>query len=74
MFKTPSRGFRASQPLQNKKLLYSTLGVEDDATQQEIKRAYLMLARKYHPDVNKQKDAEKKFSEINEAYETLGDE
>lgn len=33
-----------------------------------------MLARKYHPDVNKQKDAEKKFAEINEAYETLGDE
>ena len=48
--------------------------MNDSATQNEIKRAYLTLAKKYHPDVNKSKDAAKTFSEINEAYETLGDD
>jgi len=52
---------------------YEVLGVNKNATEEEIKKAYKKLARKYHPDVNKDKDAEKKFKEINEAYEVLGD-
>ncbi len=53
---------------------YKILGVSKDATQEEIKRAYRRLARKYHPDVNPgDKSAEEKFKEINEAYEVLGD-
>jgi molecular chaperone DnaJ len=54
---------------------YEILGVKKDASTQEIKRAFKKLARKYHPDVNKdnQKEAEKKFKEISEAYEVLAD-
>ena len=52
---------------------YETLGVKRDATEAEIKSAYRKLARKFHPDVNKTKEAEKKFKDINEAYEVLGD-
>ncbi len=52
---------------------YETLGVKRDATDSEIKSAYRKLARKYHPDVNKTKEAEEKFKDINEAYEVLGD-
>lgn len=52
---------------------YEILGVKRDATEAEIKSAYRKLARKYHPDVNKTKEAEDKFKEINEAYEVLGD-
>ncbi len=52
---------------------YKILGVSKDATQDEIKKAYRKLARKYHPDRNKNnKEAEEKFKEINEAYEVLG--
>lgn len=52
---------------------YNTLGIERDATQDEIKKAFRKLARKYHPDVNKDKDAEEKFKDINEANEVLSD-
>jgi len=52
---------------------YEILGVKRDATDSEIKSAYRKLARKYHPDVNKTKEAESKFKDINEAYEVLGD-
>ncbi|BCX89786.1 curved DNA-binding protein [Methylomarinovum tepidoasis] len=52
---------------------YKILGVSRDATQDEIKRAYRKLARKYHPDVSKEADAEEKFKEVNEAYEVLKD-
>lgn len=52
---------------------YEILGVKRDATASEIKSAYRKLARKYHPDVNKTKEAETKFKDINEAYEVLGD-
>ena len=52
---------------------YATLGVKKDASQEEIQKAYRKLARKYHPDVNKDADAERKFKEIGEAYEVLKD-
>lgn len=52
---------------------YDILGVKRDATEAEIKSAYRKLARKYHPDVNKTKEAESRFKDINEAYEVLGD-
>ncbi|ACD93919.1 DnaJ C-terminal domain-containing protein [Trichlorobacter lovleyi] len=52
---------------------YKTLGVEKKATQDEIQRAYRKLARKYHPDINKESSAEEKFKQLNEAYEVLGD-
>lgn len=52
---------------------YEILGIKRGATDSEIKSAYRKLARKYHPDVNKTKEAEAKFKEINEAYEVLGD-
>ncbi len=55
------------------KSLYQTLEVSENASQDEIKKAYRKLARKYHPDVNKQKEAEEKFKEINAAYEILSD-
>ena len=52
---------------------YETLGLSRNATDTEIKSAYRKLARKYHPDVNKTKEAEEKFKDINVAYEVLGD-
>lgn len=52
---------------------YEILGVSRDADKEEIKRAYRRLARKYHPDVNKESGAEEKFKEINRAYEVLSE-
>jgi len=52
---------------------YAILGVNKEATPDEIKTAYRKLARKYHPDVSQEKDAEAKFKEMSEAYETLKD-
>lgn len=52
---------------------YKVMGVKRDAAQDEIKRAYRKLARKYHPDVSKEADAEKRFKEVGEAYEVLKD-
>ena len=52
---------------------YEILGVSRDADNAAIKSAYRKLARKYHPDVNKTKEAEEKFKDINEAYEVLSD-
>jgi len=52
---------------------YATLGVEKSASQDEIKRAYRKLARKYHPDVSKEPDAEARFKEVGEAHEVLKD-
>ena len=52
---------------------YAVMGVDRDATQDEIKRAYRKLARKYHPDVSKAADAEARFKELGEAYEVLKD-
>ena len=55
------------------KSLYETLGLNDNASADEIKKAYRKLARKYHPDVNKDEEAVEKFKEINAAYEVLSD-
>jgi len=52
---------------------YKIMGVAKEATQDEIKRAYRKLARKYHPDVSKEKDSEERFKELGEAYEVLKD-
>jgi curved DNA-binding protein len=52
---------------------YKTLGVERKASDEEIKKAYRKLARKYHPDVSKEADAKERFQEVSEAYETLRD-
>jgi len=52
---------------------YATLGVKKDASQEDIQKAYRKLARKYHPDVNKDPAAEMKFKEVGEAYEVLKD-
>ena len=50
---------------------YKVMGVARDATEAQIKQAYRKLARKYHPDVSKEKDAESRFKEVGEAYEVL---
>jgi len=55
------------------KSLYETLGVSEHASADEIKKTYRKLARKYHPDVNKDESAIDKFKEINAAYEVLSD-
>jgi curved DNA-binding protein len=52
---------------------YEVLGLDRKASQDEIQKAYRALARKYHPDINKEKGAEDRFKEINEANEVLGD-
>lgn len=56
-----------------KKSLYDTLEIKSDATEDDIKKAFRRLARKYHPDINKTPEAEEKFKEINAAYEVLSD-
>src|SRR5215467_5210049 len=52
---------------------YKILAVARTATAEEIKKSYRRLARKFHPDVSKEADAEKKFKEVQEAYEVLKD-
>ena len=53
---------------------YDRLGVSKDASQDEIKKAYRKMSKKYHPDINKEPGAEEKYKEVQEAYETLSDE
>ena len=58
---------------ENKRDYYEVLGLEKNASESDIKRAYRKLAAQYHPDVNHEPDAETKFKEINEAHEILSD-
>ncbi len=60
--------------MSNKRDYYEILGVSKGTSKEEIKKAYRSSARKYHPDVSKEADAEAKFKEINEAYEVLSDD
>lgn len=53
---------------------YETLGVGQDASQDEIKKAYRKLSKKYHPDINHEAGAEQKYKDVQDAYETVGDE
>ncbi len=57
----------------SKRDYYEVLGLEKGANDDEIKKAYRKLAKKYHPDVSQESNAEEKFKEVNEAYETLSD-
>lgn len=57
----------------NKRDYYEVLGIDKNASENDIKKAYRKLAMQYHPDKNKEADAEEKFKEINEAYEILSD-
>lgn len=58
----------------SKRDYYEVLGISRDASDDEIRKAYRKLARKYHPDVNKDPDAEQKFKDVKEAYEVLSDQ
>lgn len=53
---------------------YEVLGVSKSASQDEIKSAFRKLAKKYHPDISKEENAEEKFKEVQEAYSVLSDE
>lgn len=57
----------------DKRDYYEVLGLQKGASDDEIKKAYRKLSKKYHPDINKEPDAEEKFKEISEAYEILSD-
>ncbi|GAF22969.1 chaperone protein DnaJ [Bacillus sp. JCM 19047] len=57
----------------SKRDFYEVLGVSQNASEDEVKKAYRKLARQYHPDVNKEEGAEAKFKEVKEAYDTLSD-
>ncbi|CAJ0927501.1 unnamed protein product, partial [Mesorhabditis belari] len=59
---------------QAKKDYYKVLGVEKAASAKDIKKAYFQMAKKYHPDANKTKEAQEKFQEVSEAYEVLSDD
>ena len=58
----------------SKRDYYEVLGINKGATQDEIKKAYRKLSKKFHPDINKEPDADEKFKEVKEAYEVLSDE
>ncbi|KAL6906132.1 hypothetical protein ACP4OV_003733 [Aristida adscensionis] len=70
----PSRSFHGTRRV-NARDYYDVLGVSKDASAAELKKAYYVLAKKFHPDTNKDDaDAEKKFQEVNHAYEVLKDD
>ncbi|KAJ2852467.1 mdj1 protein precursor [Coemansia brasiliensis] len=68
------RSFHTTRVSQASEDFYDILGVKRDASQSEIKKAYYQLAKKYHPDANKEAGAKDRFIKIQEAYDTLSDE
>lgn len=66
--------FWESEKLMSKRDYYEVLGLSKSASKDEIRKAYRRLSKKYHPDLNKEADAESKFKEVTEAYEVLSDE
>ncbi|KAH7585224.1 DnaJ domain [Nakaseomyces glabratus] len=69
------RGFHSTSSVKQEfKDPYETLGVKKSSSQSDIKKAYYKLAKKYHPDINKEAGAEKKFHDLQNAYEILSDE
>lgn len=64
---------RKGYNMSNKRDYYEVLGISKGADEAAIKKAYRQMAKKYHPDVNKEPDAAEKFKEVNEAYEILSD-
>jgi len=66
--------YTSNHRMETKRDYYEVLGVQRGASAEEIRSAYRKLARKYHPDVNKDPDASKRFSEVQEAYDVLSDE
>ncbi|KAF5095869.1 hypothetical protein DV451_004496 [Geotrichum candidum] len=72
-WRVAARSFHASAA-QLMKDPYKVIGVDKNASASEIKKAYYQLAKKYHPDINKEKDADKRFQDIQSAYEILSDE
>ncbi|KAJ2372433.1 mdj1 protein precursor [Coemansia sp. RSA 2607] len=69
-----ARSFHTTSAMRKSDDFYSVLGVKRDASAAEIKKAYYQLAKKYHPDANKDPSAKDKFIKIQEAYDTLSDE
>ena len=69
------RHFNRREEWHGKRDYYEVLGVSKNATDEELKKAYRKLAKQYHPDANpdNKEECEKKFKEVNEAYETLSD-
>ena len=60
--------------IMDKRDYYEVLGISKSASKDEIKKAYRKLSKKYHPDINKEPDADEKFKEVKEAYEVLSDD
>ena len=73
-FLTCKRAFRSSSGCKNRIDYYEVLGVARNASAKDIKKAYYQLAKKHHPDTNKDPEAHKKFQQVSEAYEVLSDE
>ena len=71
---TETKGSAPPMATMNEKDYYAILGVDKDASAKDIQKAFQLKARKLHPDINKEPDAEERFKEVSEAYAVLSDE